>query len=66
MSYLTTGSPGKEGRTNKLPPIGRIQERSKEREDTSPYVLPTSQNPSHWNPFWLSNVCATKKETESE
>ena len=29
MSYLTTGSPGKECGTNKLPPTGRIQERSK-------------------------------------
>ena len=66
MSYLTTGSPGKEGGTNKPPPIGRIQEWSKEREDTSPYVLPTSQNPSHWNSSWLSNVCTTKKDTESD
>ena len=29
MSYLTTGGPGKECGTNKLPPTGRIQERSK-------------------------------------
>ena len=29
MSYLTTRDPGKECRTNKLPPTGRIQERSK-------------------------------------
>ena len=30
MSYLTTGSSGKEHGTNKLPPTGRIWERSKE------------------------------------
>ena len=29
MSYLTTGGPGKEHGTNKLPPTGRIRERSK-------------------------------------
>ena len=29
MSYLTTGGPCKELRNNKLPPTGRIQERSK-------------------------------------
>ena len=26
----------------------------------------TSQNPSHWHPFWLSNVCAIRKDSESE
>ena len=30
MSYLRTGGPGKERGTNKPPPSGRIQERSKE------------------------------------
>lgn len=29
------------------------------------YVLPTSQNPLHWNPYWLSNVHATRKDLES-
>ena len=29
MSYLTTGGPGKESRTNKLPPKGSVQEKSK-------------------------------------
>ena len=38
----------------------------KEREDASPYVLPTSQNPFCWNPSWLSNVHATRKDPESE
>ena len=31
ISYLTTGSSGKECGTNKLPPTGRIWERSKEQ-----------------------------------
>ena len=38
----------------------------KERGDASPYVLPTSQNPPRWNPSWLSDVCATRKDPESE
>ena len=38
----------------------------KERGDTSPYVLPTSQNPSCWNPSWLSHASATRKDPESE
>ena len=25
-----------------------------------------SQNPSHWDPSWLSNVCPTRKDPESE
>ena len=32
----------------------------------SPHVLTTSQNPSHWNPSWLSDACATRKDPESE
>ena len=45
MSYLTTGGPGKECRTNKLPASGGIQERSKgERRHRSmcPTDLPES------------------------
>ena len=38
----------------------------KERGDTSPYVLPTSQNPPRWNPSWLSNACTTRKDPESD
>ena len=30
------------------------------------YVLPTSQTPSRWNPSWLRNPCATRKDPESE
>ena len=36
ISYLITGGPGKKCRTNKLPPIRRIWERSKERGNSSP------------------------------
>ena len=38
----------------------------KERGDTSPCILPTSQNPSCWNPSRLSNVYTTRKDPESE
>ena len=33
-----------------------------ESQNDSPYVLPTSQNPPHWNPSWLSNAWATRKD----
>ena len=62
MSCFTTGGPGKEHRTNKLPPTGRIQERSK--GDTT--CLTTSQNPSFWHPPWLNKACTTRKDSESE
>ena len=38
----------------------------KERGDASSYVLPTSQNPSHWNPSWLSDTHTARKDRESE
>ena len=57
MSYLKTGGLGKEGRTNKLPPTGRNQQRSE--GDTSSCVLPTSQNPPCWGPSWLNDAHAT-------
>ena len=57
-----TGGPGKEHGTNKPPPTGRVQKRSK--GDTT--CLTTSQNPSHWHPPWLNKVCTTRKESESE
>ena len=62
LSYFTTGDPGKEHRTHKPPPARRIQERSK-GDTTCPA---TSQNPSCWHPSWLSNVCATRRDPESE
>ena len=57
-----TGGPGKEHRTNKPPPIRRVQERSK--GDTT--CLTTSQNPSLWHPSWLNKACTTRKDSESE
>ena len=55
------GGPSKEHRTNKPPPIRRVQERSK--GDTT--CLTTSQNPL-WHPSWLNKVCTTRKDFESE
>ena len=61
VSYFTTGGPSKEQGTNKPPPTGRIQQRSK-----GDAMCPTtSQNPSCWLPSWLSNACATRKDPES-
>ena len=57
-----TGDPDKENRTNKPPPTGRVQERSK-GDTTCPT---TSQNPSLWHPSWLNKVCTTRKDSESE
>ena len=62
MSCFMTGGPGKEQGTNKPPPTRRVQERSK--SDTT--CLTTSQNPSCWHPSWMSNACATRKDSESE
>ena len=59
---FTTGGPGKEHRTNKLPPTGRVQERSK--GDTM--CQTTSKNPSHWPSSWLSNAGTTRKDSESD
>ena len=61
MSCFMTGGPAKEHRTNKPPPTGRVQERSK-GDTTGPT---TSQNPL-WHPSWLNKVCATRKDSESE
>ena len=63
MSYFTTGDPGKEHRTNKTSPTGRIWERSK--GDPSPYVLPTSQKSSSLESI-LAVVCAIRKDADSE
>ena len=52
---------GKEHRTNKPPPTGRVQERSK--GDTT--CLTPSQNPPCWHPSWLSDACTTRKDSES-
>ena len=62
MSCFTTGGPAKEHGTNKPPPTGRVQERSK--GDTT--CLTTSQNPCLWHPSWLNKACTTRKDSESE
>ena len=62
MSYFVTGSLGREHRSNKPAPTQRVWERA--NEDA---MCPTpSQNPSHWNPSLLSNMCTTRKDPESE
>ena len=38
----------------------------KEMADCSPEVLPTSQDPPHWNPSRLSDACAPRKDSNSE
>ena len=62
MSCFMTGDPDKEYWTNKPPPTGRVRERSK--GDTA--CPSTSQNPSRYHPSWLSNACATRKDSELE
>ena len=64
MSYIKTEDPGKEHGINKPLPTRRIWEKAK--GDARPYVLPTPQNPSHWNLSWLSGTHATRKDAESE
>ena len=62
MSCFVTGDPEKEYGTSKPPPTGRVRERLK--EDTA--CPSTSQNPSRWHPSWLSDTCATRKNSELE
>ena len=62
MSCFMTGDPDKEYGTNKPPPTRRVQERWK--GDTA--CPSTSQNPSCQHPSWLSDACATRKDSELE
>ena len=62
MSCFITGGPGKEHRTNKPPPTGRVQDRSK-GDTTFPT---TSQNPSLQHTSWLNKAYTTRKDSESE
>ena len=55
MSCFKTGGPSKQHGTNKPPPNGRVQERSK-GDTTYPT---TSQNPFLWHPSWLNKACTT-------
>ncbi|XP_061001692.1 uncharacterized protein LOC133058763 [Dama dama] len=36
----------------------------KESGNTSLHMLPTSQNPPRWNPSWLSDACAARKDPD--
>ena len=56
------GDPGKEHRTNKPPPTGKVRERSK--GDTT--CSATSQSLSNWHLSWLNEACTTRKDSESE
>ena len=58
--------PCKEHGTNKILPTRWFRKGQKERGHASPNVLPTSQNPSGWNPPGVSNVCITREDAESE
>ena len=51
---------------SELPPTRKIRERAKGERSYQSYVPPTSQNPSHWNPSWLSNVSTIRKDHESD
>ena len=67
ICYLTTGGPGKERRTNKLPPTRRILGKGqKEWGDTSPSIPPASQIPPRWNPSWQSGAWVARKDPEPE
>ena len=43
-----------------------LRKGQKERGDVSSYIPPTSQNPSNWNPSWMSDACATRKDPQWE
>ena len=63
MSYLQQEVlVGNQHETNKPRLTRKIQGSQKELS----HVLPTSQNPSCCSPFWLSNVCVTRKDSEWE
>ena len=36
----------------------------KESGNTSLHMLPASQNPPRWNPSWLSDACAARKDPD--
>lgn len=50
VSYLTMGGPSKECRTNKIPPIGRIWEKSKSERRCQSIFAMDSQNLSDLDP----------------
>ena len=66
MSYLKQEVLVRNGELTSYHKWEEIGKGQKERGDSSPYVLPTSQNLSRWNPSWLSDVHTTRKDPESE
>ena len=66
MSYCTTGDLVRNTELTSHQQLEEFGKGQKEREDASPHVLPTSQNPPRWNPSWLSDVHDTRKDPESE
>ena len=66
MSYLKQDALVRNVELTSYHQLEEFRKGQKEIGDSSPYVLPTSQNPSHWNPSWLSDVCTTRRDPESE
>ena len=66
MSYLKQGFLVRDAELTGYHQPEEFKKGQKERADSSPHILPTSQNPSCWNPSWLSDVCTTRKDPESE
>ena len=65
MSYLKHEVPVRSTKLTSYHQPEEFGKAQKERGDSGPYILPTSQNPSHWNPSWQSVAHATRKDPES-
>ena len=66
MSYLLIGGPCKEEELTSYHQPEEFGKDPKERRVFSPYVLPTFQNPSHWNSSWLRDACTSRWDPEWE
>ena len=66
MSYLKQEVLVRNAELTSCHQLEEFRKGQKERGDISPYVLPTSQIPSRWNPSWLSDAGATRKDPVSE
>ena len=66
MSYLKQEVLGRNAELTSYYQLEEFRKDQMEKGDASPYVQPTSQNPSRWNPSWLSDACVTRKDLESE
>ena len=62
MSCFMTGDPDM---NTELISHHQLEEFGKGRKET-PGCPSTSQNPSRWHPSWLSDACATRKDSELE